>query len=215
MSEKVYIAEMPEVRLLLMGKRDNEERERPPLFLRTQGDGTLRTHSRQVYIDESGNEAFAIVGANGQQFVGPWVFDYSAGTWRAMAGDSSGVQYTREFVPSELNPEPLIVAPYVLTNAWAVAWAPGAAAAVIYKVEFEAFNFVAAAVTFGVARDIGAAGAPATTNEYWTAGAVEPLPVNASSGRRGPFYMAGNDQVIAICSLNASAKLEFIVRRVK
>lgn len=201
--------------LRVTGTPDNSDPTARELRILMQPDGTVRAYALQAYRDESGDERYAVVGPDGQQFMGQWIYDSVGAAWVRMLGDANGNAYRREYAPSALNPTPTIVDPYVLTNAWAIAWNPGGAASVIYKVEFEVFNITTAGVTFGVARDDAGGGGAAGNNEYWTAGAAEPLPRDGSSGRRGPFYMDGTDDVIAICSANASAKIEFFVNRVE
>lgn len=193
------------------GTPDNGDPTARTLLFRQQPDGTLRASTLQTYLDENGVEQVARIGPDGQQFMGQWVYDSGGAAWVRMLGDANGNAYSREYTPSVLNPTPTAVAPYLLTNAWSAAWTPGGTAAELYEVTYEVVSVIATAVTFTVARDIGAGGGAPAITEYWS-GLNEPLGGTTTSGKR-TYRMLGNDQVQVICNGLNSAKIEFIVNR--
>jgi hypothetical protein len=93
-------------------------------------------------------------------------------------------------------------------------WAPGAADAVRYLVEFMVVNNDAGAAAIAgvyVGRDLNAGGALAAP-EYWMFD--ETIPYPGTSGWRGPFYMHGDDAVRGVAGVANDASIHFRVKRV-
>lgn len=105
------------------------------------------------------------------------------------------------------------VDPVEIPAAEGVLWNPGAAATELYEVSFLVVNNDAggAAVTVSVGVDLGAGGGLAAP-EYWMFNEVIPYP--GTSGWRGPFIMAGDDDVRGIASVANDASIHWRIRRV-
>jgi len=82
----------------------------------------------------------------------------------------------------------------------------------IFEVSFLVVNIDgAAAVSVSIGQDVGGAGALSDT-EYWMYS--EPIAATASSGWRGPFYIAGDDIIRGVASAAGDANIHFRVRSV-
>lgn len=94
-----------------------------------------------------------------------------------------------------------------------VLWNPGADATELYKVSFLVVNNDAggAVVTVSIGVDIAAGGA-LVAPEYWVFNEVVPYP--GSLGWRGPFLIAGDDDVRGVASVANDASIHFRARRV-
>lgn len=96
-----------------------------------------------------------------------------------------------------------------------ILWNPGSTAAELYEVSFLVVNTnlpSPGAVTVRIGVDIAAGGALAVP-EYWVLDEIVPYP--GTLGWRGPFIIAGDDDVRGFCSTGASlASIHFRIRRV-
>lgn len=92
-------------------------------------------------------------------------------------------------------------------------WNPGATATELYEVYFLVVNNDAggAPVTVSVGVDLAAGGALAAP-EYWMFNEVIPYPGNSSW--RGPFQMAGDDDIRGVASAALDAAIHFFIRRI-
>jgi hypothetical protein len=94
-------------------------------------------------------------------------------------------------------------------------WNPGATAAQLFEVEFLVVNNTAApgAAVTGVyiGRDVGGAGALAAPH-YWMFD--ETIPYPGTSDWRGPFILAGNDDVRGVAFAANVCSVEWRIRRI-
>jgi hypothetical protein len=105
------------------------------------------------------------------------------------------------------------VDPVEIPVAEGVLWNPGATAAELYEVSFLVINNDAggAAVTVSVGVDLAAGGGLAAP-EYWVFNEIVPYP--GTLGWRGPFLMAGDDDIRGVASVANDASIHFKIRRV-
>jgi hypothetical protein len=105
------------------------------------------------------------------------------------------------------------VDPVEIPVAEGILWNPGATAAQLFEVSFLVINndAGAAAVTVSVGVDIAAGGALASP-EWWMFNEIVPYP--GTSGWRGPFVIAGDDDVRGVASAANDASIHFRVKRV-
>lgn len=94
-----------------------------------------------------------------------------------------------------------------------ILWNPGADATELYEVSFIVVNndTGGAAVTVSLGVDLAAGGALAAP-EYWMFSEVIPYP--GTSGWRGPYLIAGDDDIRGIASAAGDASIHFRIRRV-
>ncbi|HUW95147.1 MAG TPA: hypothetical protein VMW58_05130 [Anaerolineae bacterium] len=78
--------------LRVTGTPDNNDPSARTLLFRQQPDGTLRAYSLQSFIDADGDERIAVVGPDGQQFMGQWIYDSAGAAWVEMMGEPTGEQ---------------------------------------------------------------------------------------------------------------------------
>jgi hypothetical protein len=106
------------------------------------------------------------------------------------------------------------VDPVLLPAAEAAIWNPGADATQLYSVEYSITNIDAggAPVTYSIGVEVGGAGGALTADEYWQFNSVLPYP--GSSGWRGPYIIAGDDDVRGVASAANDAKVDWRIRRI-
>lgn len=107
----------------------------------------------------------------------------------------------------------LQVDPVWLPAAEGVLYNPGADAAEIYEVSFLGVNvdLGAAAVTISVGVDRDGGGGLSAL-EYWIRNEIVPYP--GSTGWRGPFIIAGNDDVRGVAGAADDVTIHWRIRRV-
>ena len=199
-----------------------------------EDDGTLRTWSVQVGQDADGNERPALIEADRtsrQQMV---LWDPAAGPaapirWRGetlgeaavslhgadeadnldnLRTDPDRVQWTRPY-------EGLVqVDPVEVPVVEGVLWDPGAVAAQLFEVSFLVVNNDAGgvAVTVSIGVEIGGGGGGLAAPGYWMFNEIIPYP--GSSGWRGPFVIAGDDDVRGVAGVANDASISFRIKRV-
>jgi hypothetical protein len=107
------------------------------------------------------------------------------------------------------------VDPVLMAAADAVLWNPGATAAELYEVSFNCVNIdtvTAAAIAFNIGVEIGGAGGVLTDDEFWVRNEIIPYP--ASSGWRGPYLIAGDDDVRGWAAIANDVAVHWRIRRV-
>lgn len=120
--------------------------------------------------------------------------------------DPDRIQWTRPYDGYQQ------VDPVLVPNAEGILWNPGATAAELYEVSFLVVNIDgAAAVVVSVGVDIAAGGGLAA-EEYWMYN--ETIAAPGTSGWRGPFLMAGDDDIRGVAGAANDAAIHFRIRRV-
>lgn len=153
-----------------------------------------------------GHERSFLRDPGGQLGVSPYGADEAgnADVWRT---DPNRIPWSR------LYPGYVQVDPVEIPAAEGVLWNPGVVAAQLYEVSFLVVNndAGAAAVTVSVGVDLAGAGALAAP-EYWMYNEIVPYP--GTSGWRGPFLIAGDDDVRGVASAANDASIHWRIRRV-
>jgi hypothetical protein len=122
--------------------------------------------------------------------------------------DPNRISWTR---PHE---EYIFVASVEIPNPEGPLWTPGAAATVIYEVDFLVVNNDAgsAAVAVSIGRDIAGAGAALAAPRFWVFNEIVPYP--GSLGWRRGFRIAGNDVIRGVAAVANDASIHWKIKRI-
>ncbi len=103
--------------------------------------------------------------------------------------------------------------PVAVPNPEGVLYNPGVTASRLYEVYFEVVNIdVGGAAIAGVYVGVGLGGAAIVAPNWWMYN--ETINPGVSSGRRGPYVLAGDDDIRGVAAVAGDASINFFIRRV-
>ena len=208
--------------LRVTGTPDNSDPTARELRIRMQPDGTVRAYSLQAYRDEAGEERYAVVGPDGQQFMGQWVYDSAGAAWVRMMGEPTGEQRNvvigadvagnldtlRTNADHELivdiagtksrNPVEGIAIPLALADVWV----PGGANTYFYDIMLELVPIDIAADATGVTVGVDYGNDAGAIDTYFFRNIT--LTTSEIGARVGPHRIWGDDAIMAECTSGAN-----------
>lgn len=196
--------------------------------VRLEEDKTLRTHSLAVGLAD-GNETVVLLEDNGSPRV--MLYGYDGAAEQRLRTETSGELTTSLYGQDDANnmdalrTDPnrvlwqreyqghILIDPVAVPNPEGLLYNPGAAGSRVYEVYFEVVNVdVGGALVAGVYIGLGLGGAAVVPPNWWMFN--ENIPAPGTSGRRGPFTMAGNDDIRGVAAVAGDASINFYVKRV-
>lgn len=208
--------------LRVTGTPDNSDPTARELRIRMQPDGTVRAYSLQAYRDEAGEERYAVVGPDGQQFTGPFIYDSAGAAWVEMMGEPTGEQRNvllgkdaggnidalRTNASQQLevdisgtesrNPIEGIAVPAALADVWV----PGGANTYFYDIMLELVPIDIANNATGVTVGVDYGNDGAAINHYFCRNIT--VPTSAIGTWLGPRRIWGDDAIMAEATSGAN-----------